>query len=229
MMSQNPQTESPEDQKQRMIELLKSINRSLYSTTPSSEVLDKVENELLQSAIQLTNHPRRKKKKDAESAAEFMTNPEHQNHRSLYTPVSGRCNVQSPDVTFHSDRDALKAHADVYYDETFEGGLGMVHGGLIAALFDELFGLIEHHTGNASVTGGLRLKYLKPTPIKTQLRYEAWIDRQEGRKSLVKGQLKLDDDSLKNNVLVEAEADFIRLDVNKDSFKAIDQYAEAEL
>ncbi len=223
-MSQGSLADSAEEQKQRIIALLKSVNLSLYSTVSPQSELDEAETVLQKLSEQLSGHPRRKKKKDAESAAEFMVNPEHQNHRSLYTPVSGRCNVQSPDVTFTSDRITKKAYADVYYDETFEGGLGLVHGGLISALFDELFGLIEHHSGNPSVTGGLRVRYCKPTPIKTHLRYEAWIDQDKGRKALVKGRLLLN-----GVVLVEAEADFIRLDMNKDSFKAINQYAEAEL
>ena len=59
-----------------------------------------------------------------------------------------------------------------------------------------------------SVTGKLTIRYRRPTPINTDLRFEAWIDHQQGRR------LTAHAHCLSNGeVTAEAEALFVRIDM----------------
>lgn len=70
-----------------------------------------------------------------------------------------------------------------------EGGLGRAHGGWTASAFDEglghLPGLLRHDV----VTATLTVDFLKPVPITVPLRLSARLDRREGRRWYISGEL----------------------------------------
>ena len=75
---------------------------------------------------------------------------------------------------------------------------------------DEDDGALIVFTGG--VTGTLSVRYLGLTPIDTPLRYEAWLDRSEGRKTFVKARLRTSppaDSTEASRVTAEAEGIFI--------------------
>ena len=55
------------------------------------------------------------------------------------------------------------------------------------------------------MTGRLSVRYLRPTPLKTELQLEAWLDRVEGRKTVVAAEMRNGD-----VVTATCEALFIR-------------------
>ena len=63
----------------------------------------------------------------------------------------------------------------------YEGPPGHVHGGFVAAAFDEVLGFVQSTTGQPGMTGTLTIRYRKPTPLDTDLRFEATVQRVEGR------------------------------------------------
>ncbi len=71
----------------------------------------------------------------------------------------------------------------------YEGPPGHVHGGYVAALFDELLGLTQSLSGKHGMTGRLTVHYRSPTPLHTELRVEGTLDRSEGRKILCSGRM----------------------------------------
>ncbi|MGV0834654.1 PaaI family thioesterase [Mycolicibacterium thermoresistibile] len=88
------------------------------------------------------------------------------------------------------------------------GRNGAAHGGAVSMLFDSLLGFTAATlTGNRyQRTAFLHVDYRKIAPIERTLQVSAHIDRIEGRKTFVIGQL-LDGPS----VLADAEALFVRL------------------
>lgn len=72
--------------------------------------------------------------------------------------------------------------ADLIFPQRFEGGPGLVHGGAIAAFFDDLMGFVPlaHHT--PGVTAKLDVNYLKPIPLGVALSGKAWMSNIDGRK-----------------------------------------------
>jgi len=64
----------------------------------------------------------------------------------------------------------------------YEGPPNMVHGGMVAHLFDQMLGYANTANGIPGFTATLTIRYLKPTPLFTELRIEAQPVRNEGRK-----------------------------------------------
>ena len=64
----------------------------------------------------------------------------------------------------------------------YEGPPGCVHGGVIAALFDELLGVANITSGVGAMTGTLTIKYRSPTPLHTPLDFAARTTSIDGRK-----------------------------------------------
>ena len=58
----------------------------------------------------------------------------------------------------------------------------MVHGGIIALLFDELLGMANVCTGVGGFTGTLSVRYERPTPLHGELELEGTVESVEGRK-----------------------------------------------
>lgn len=64
----------------------------------------------------------------------------------------------------------------------YQGPPGCVHGGIVALLFDEMLGLANAAAGSVGMTADLRVSYKSPTPLNAPLRFEAKLERVEGRK-----------------------------------------------
>jgi acyl-coenzyme A thioesterase PaaI-like protein len=60
-----------------------------------------------------------------------------------------------------------------------------VHGGFVAAAFDDLMGSAQTLSGIAGYTGTLTVRMLRPTPLERRIDYETGVSRVEGRKIFV--------------------------------------------
>ena len=113
-----------------------------------------------------------------------------------FSPVSGRSNPLSPPVQLRvvpGQDDAAGKHrieGEVTFGPQYEGPPGHVHGGWLAAMFDELLGFAQLSPG---FTAYLHVNYRKPTPLNTTLSLQAWVDSIEGRKRIVRGECFVDD------------------------------------
>ncbi|MCC5949588.1 MAG: PaaI family thioesterase [Nitriliruptoraceae bacterium] len=79
-------------------------------------------------------------------------------------------------------RDGEGVVAEVTLGAAFEGGPGRAHGGIVAAIFDDVLGYllsVEHAPG---FTGELQVRYLAPTPIGVPVRVRAQVVARDGRK-----------------------------------------------
>lgn len=77
----------------------------------------------------------------------------------------------------------------VVFREPHEGPPGHVHGGFLAAIFDEILGQAQSLSGRPGMTGKLSISYRSPTPLYRELTVRGWIDRIDGRKIFTKGTL----------------------------------------
>jgi acyl-coenzyme A thioesterase PaaI-like protein len=66
---------------------------------------------------------------------------------------------------------------------------GCVHGGVLAACFDGALGMLFTLSGRPGFTASLTVDYRKPVPIPARLLLRSTIDRVEGRKIYISGQL----------------------------------------
>ena len=122
-----------------------------------------------------------------------------------HSPLIGKSNPLAPPIQLEI-RDG-KVHGTARYGSAYEGPPGCVHGGHIAAAFDEVLGMTQSIGGRPGMTGTLTVRYRKPTPLHTDLRFEAEVDRVEGRKTFTTGRLYAGD-----LLTAEADAVFIAVD-----------------
>jgi acyl-coenzyme A thioesterase PaaI-like protein len=80
--------------------------------------------------------------------------------------------------------------APLRFHERHEAGPGLVHGGLVAAALDEACGLLATWYRFPCVTGRFFAHYRRPVPINTELTAHAAIEREEGRRVYVRGELR---------------------------------------
>ncbi|HEX6030156.1 MAG TPA: PaaI family thioesterase [Tepidiformaceae bacterium] len=124
------------------------------------------------------------------------------------SPVIGMANPIAPPVI--PSMDGTRVEARVTFGAAYEGPPGHVHGGWVAAAFDEVLGMVQSASGNPGMTGTLTVKYRRPTPLYKELRFEARLDRVEGRKIFTHGSL-WDGETL----CAEAEGIFISVDFGR--------------
>jgi len=68
------------------------------------------------------------------------------------------------------------------YPQQYEGPPGCVHGGFVAAAFDDLLGATQTLSGMAGFTGTLTVRMVRPTPLNRRIDYEGGVGSVEGRK-----------------------------------------------
>jgi acyl-coenzyme A thioesterase PaaI-like protein len=114
----------------------------------------------------------------------------------------------------------MQVRGTVCFGAAYEGPPGCVHGGFVAAAFDEVLGYAQSLTGNPGMTGTLTVRYRRPTPLHTELRFEAHVDRVEGRKIFALGTLHAGE-----TLCAEAEGIFVSID--RTRFRALVEAREA--
>ena len=119
------------------------------------------------------------------------------------SPLIGLANPLAPPLVV-GRKDDRHAHATGIFGSAYEGPPGNVHGGFVAAAFDEVLGFVQSLSGKPGMTGRLTVHYRSPTPLHTPLLFEATLERVEGRKIFTSARLEA------NGVLcAEAEGLFI--------------------
>lgn len=134
-----------------------------------------------------------------------------------HSPLIGLANPLAPPMRLTAVGDKVVGHAN--FGVAYEGPPGYVHGGLLAAAFDELLGMTQSLTGNPGMTATLSVRYRKPTPLLTELVFEGRVTKTEGRKILTHGTVAADG-------VVTAEAEGLFIAVGHERFV---QLAEATL
>src|SRR5688500_4014751 len=124
------------------------------------------------------------------------------------SPIIGLGNPVAPPLTFAVEGDHVVGRGS--FGLQYEGPPGCVHGGFVAAAFDEVLGMAQSLTGTPGMTGTMTVRYRKPTPLYADLRFEGWVDRVEGRKIFTLGRALHDDE-----LTAEADAVFITVDFSK--------------
>jgi acyl-coenzyme A thioesterase PaaI-like protein len=116
--------------------------------------------------------------------------------------ISGRSNPLAAPLHITVDGDVTRAWAT--FGAAYEGPRDCLHGGFVAAAFDDLLGCAQMTSGTAGFTGTLTVRMVAPTPLYRRIDYVAGVDRLEGRKIHCWGR-SLDGD----RVLAEATCVFI--------------------
>lgn len=89
----------------------------------------------------------------------------------------------------------------------YEGPPHGVHGGWVAALFDDLLGQAQQLVQKAGVTATLKVRYRDITPLDQELQLRAWIHEDRGRRVVARATCHAGD-----TLTADAEAVFLGVD-----------------
>jgi acyl-coenzyme A thioesterase PaaI-like protein len=97
--------------------------------------------------------------------------------------VAGNANPTSVDIDVEfEDVDVV---GRFLLGRAFEGAPGRAHGGIVAAVFDDVTGFIIGQLREPAFTGELTVRYEKPVPIETPLEMRARLVDRERRKLFI--------------------------------------------
>jgi acyl-coenzyme A thioesterase PaaI-like protein len=122
-----------------------------------------------------------------------------------YSPVSGKRNPIAPPVRMW--KVGNEVHGEATFSPTYAGPPDSVHGGIIAAIFDELLSMANIITGKAGFTGTLTIKYHRKTPLNTPIELWGINVRQDGRKQHSRAEMRVN-----GEVTASAEGLFVSAD-----------------
>ncbi|MEZ4330795.1 MAG: PaaI family thioesterase [Myxococcota bacterium] len=120
-----------------------------------------------------------------------------------FSPIMGALNPASIGIEIRQQDDRVVS--EIRLDEVAEGAGGLVHGGVISGIYDELLAAANLMIKSGGPTGTLTIRYRRPTPLYTWLRFEAWVDRTDERKVYAKGHCRVGAE-----IVTEAEAVFVK-------------------
>lgn len=123
-------------------------------------------------------------------------------------PVIGEHNPIAPPVAVELVDGMIRGTATL--GAPYEGPPGYVHGAVIASVFDMLLGLANVASGNPGMTGTLTVKYRRPTPLNTDLTFEARTGERSGRKVIAHGTVHAN-----GELTAEAEGIFVALELSR--------------
>jgi acyl-coenzyme A thioesterase PaaI-like protein len=125
-----------------------------------------------------------------------------------HSPIIGRANPLAPPLDLAVVDGKVVGRAR--FGSAYEGPPGAVHGGYVAAAFDELLGMAQSLGGKPGMTGTLTVRYRRPHPLHTEIEFEAELLGVEGRKIFTAGRSYAD-----GELRAEAEGIFISVDFSK--------------
>jgi acyl-coenzyme A thioesterase PaaI-like protein len=202
-------------QKRRLSAAMREVIERLVTTDAPEAELRGVAERLEQYAAHLRTHPKRTR---LEGFAESANAGEDRGFFD-YSPLIGLANPLAPPIRLE-EREG-RVHGSVTFGQAYEGPPGHVHGGFIAASFDEVLGYTQSLAGNPGMTGTLTVVYRAPTPLHVELRFEGRVDRVEGRKIFAAATLHAGE-----RLCAEAEGIFISL--GREHFRNLAERAARE-
>ncbi len=118
------------------------------------------------------------------------------------------CGLQNPvglKLAFYEDLEAGQVRTEFTVPDEYQGYPGVVHGGIVAAILDQVAGravMLDGSDENLMATLRLTVRYRRPTPTQAPLTCVGWMERMGGTGARVAGEIRLPD----GTVTAECEA-----------------------
>lgn len=186
--------------KRRVADALRQLNETLATSVPDTAGLHAIAGQLEETAARFARHQR------IYGRFAYSEEGSHGNYGEVFhelSPVSGLSNPLSPPLRMWMEGDVVLGRVTLGW--AYEGPPGCVHGGFVAALFDEFMGMAQHLGGQPGMTGTLSVRYQRPTPLNKELNLKGWLVGTDGRKTRIAAEMTAGD-----TVTARCEALFIR-------------------
>lgn len=203
--------------RRRLGRAYRRLGHAIAGHRPDADTVDRVAHILDRTVDELAGFP--ELRRDVERRHEIEWERPVDDGASMFSfderPVSGR----SAPLGFDLDvvREGDEAVGRLTFGRAHEGAPNRAHGGMVSALFDDVFGFILSIEQQAGFTGELTVRYEAGTPIGTPLECRVRMTHREGRKMLMTGELTPDGDP--STVYARSRATFIAID--RDVFQRL--------
>lgn len=110
--------------------------------------------------------------------------------------VCGRENPAGLKLEFYEDPEADQVRAEVTISDKYQGYPGVVHGGIVSAILDEVSGravMLQEGDERLMATLRLTVRFRCPTPTGTPLTAVGWVNQAGGVGAKVAGEIRLPD------------------------------------
>jgi acyl-coenzyme A thioesterase PaaI-like protein len=206
-------------EERRLAAAMREVIERLVSTTATTEELARAADELEALAALLGSYPTgqtyqgfaESANAGQETAGLQPGDPEWYAFFD-HSPFIGLANPLSPPL--HLEYRGDRVVGGVTFGAAYEGPPGCVHGGYVAAVFDELLGATQSLSGDQGMTAHLGVDYRRPTPLGVPLTLEGWLDRRDGRKIYARAAMYADGQ-------LTAEADGLFIAFDREKFAAL--------
>jgi acyl-coenzyme A thioesterase PaaI-like protein len=183
--AQQPPSSPAWAEKRRLAAAMRRVIGGLVESNAPEDELARAAESLESYAARLADHPRlRRGDRDTALPADPGVGT-----FADQSPFVGLANPLAPPMRLEEEDVAWRIVGRVRFGSAYEGPPGCVHGGYVAAIFDEVLGFVQGMSGNPGFTGSLTVRYQRPTPLHTELRAVGEITRVEGRKIFATGTL----------------------------------------
>ena len=198
------------DARARAAAALRRLGHSLMSHEADEELLERVASAAHRVADDLDASPDRQRDLLELKRRMFEVDVSHGDAVSHFDEcfVSGPHNPLGIAVDVHREGD--EAVARVELGPAFEGAPGRSHGGIVAAIFDDVMGYLLTLHQKPGFTGELKVRYQAATPIGQPLEFRARAVDFEGRKLFATAEAYAE-----GEVVASAEGVFIVIELDR--------------
>ncbi len=106
--------------------------------------------------------------------------------------VCGKNNRIGLKLNIKRDNESHKAWAVTKINSRFCGWAGVVHGGIISTVLDEIMAYAAFTVYDSGVTGEICVRFRKPIPTEREILIEGFIESSKGRVLYTKGTITMD-------------------------------------
>lgn len=173
--------------KRRVADAVRQLTEVLVTSSPAVDEMHDIARQLEKTAAEFAATPR------IYGRLGWIESGEHGSFGQVsheLNPMAGLSNPLAPPVNTWIEGNI--AHGSCYCGWAYEGPPGSVHGGYVAAIFDQFLGMAQIIGKQPGMTGYLHVDYHQRTPLNTKLVLEGRLLRQEGRKTVMAAEITAD-------------------------------------
>lgn len=120
----------------------------------------------------------------------------------------GAANDGGMQLPFERDEQTQRVRGSFRLGARYQGAPGMIHGGIIAVVFDEALGKVCRFHNVRAVTAELSVEYLRPIKVDQEIRVEAFHVERKQRNLFHEGEIR----DVEGRVLARGRARFVAVD-----------------
>lgn len=170
--------------KRRVTDAIRQLTEMLVTSSPGIDEMHDIAHKLESAASDFEASPR------IHGKLKWARSGEHGNFGQVsheLNPLGGFSNPIATPVTAWIDGELARGRYRCGW--AYEGPPGCVHGGFVAAIFDQFLGVAQQLGPRAGMTGFLNVNYHAPTPLNTELELVGRLVKVEGRKTIISGEM----------------------------------------